>query len=237
MFESRISAGAMENIPFSKKSDANISSWSYDMEGHAKKCVRLNSYTKSQRHAWPSIQEEMGSVGELSKVCSQVVLTCLYWTCIGRPDYLWSVNKLARAVTKLTKVCDKRLARLISHIHQSHMWIQTILLCVKNSTTTPDRIVSRFWFCGRPWRLEVNMRRNSVHFRRSNICTNKLDMQETYFCFSQFYRSWNNFSGRRFTHGWDSRAWSLGFRHWGISFFTETNQQIQRSGVTGKLVV
>ena len=39
---------------------------------------------------------------------------------IGRPDILWSVNKLARAVTKWTKACDKRLARLISYIHHTY---------------------------------------------------------------------------------------------------------------------
>ena len=39
MFESRISAGAMKKLLVSEKSDANISSWSYDMEGHAKKRV------------------------------------------------------------------------------------------------------------------------------------------------------------------------------------------------------
>ena len=35
---------------------------------------------------------------------------------IGRPDILWSVNKLARSITKWTKACDKRLNRLISKI-------------------------------------------------------------------------------------------------------------------------
>ena len=43
MFESRIYAGAVENLPGTKakeKLDAEtISSWSYDMERHAKKCV------------------------------------------------------------------------------------------------------------------------------------------------------------------------------------------------------
>ena len=39
MFESKISSGAMANLPVSEKLDANISSWSNDMEGHAKKCV------------------------------------------------------------------------------------------------------------------------------------------------------------------------------------------------------
>ena len=55
-------------------------------------------------------EEEMGSVGELSEVCSQIVLKCLYLARIGRPDILWSVNKLARSSTKWTKACDKRLA-------------------------------------------------------------------------------------------------------------------------------
>ena len=36
MFESRNSAGALEKLPVSEKSDANISSRSFDMEGHAK---------------------------------------------------------------------------------------------------------------------------------------------------------------------------------------------------------
>ena len=31
-------------------------------------------------------EEEMKSVGELSKVCSQIVLKCLYLARIGRPD-------------------------------------------------------------------------------------------------------------------------------------------------------
>ena len=36
-FESRISAGGLEKLPFSQ--NIHISSWSYDMAGHAKKCV------------------------------------------------------------------------------------------------------------------------------------------------------------------------------------------------------
>ena len=96
MFESRISAGALEKLPVSEKSDANISSWSYDMEGHAKKCVEryceLVNKTTQQLHkvATPCIddhqfkEEELGSVGELSKVWSQIVLKCL------RSDTLWS---------------------------------------------------------------------------------------------------------------------------------------------------
>ena len=45
-------------------------------------------------------KEELDTVGELTKVCSQIVLKCLYLARMGRLDFLWSVNNLARAVTK-----------------------------------------------------------------------------------------------------------------------------------------
>ena len=93
MFESRISAGTEEKQPCSGKLDENISSWSYDMEGHAKKCVKrfceLANRTTQQLYnvATPCIDdhqfkdEEVGSVGELTKVCSQIVLKCM---CLAR---------------------------------------------------------------------------------------------------------------------------------------------------------
>ena len=46
-----------------------------------------------------------------------MVLKCLYLARIGRSDILWSVNELARSITKWTKACDKRLNRLITYIH------------------------------------------------------------------------------------------------------------------------
>ena len=64
-------------------------------------------------------EEDLESVGELSKVCSQIVLKCLYLARIGRPDILGSVNNFARSMTKWTKACDKRLSRLISYIHHT----------------------------------------------------------------------------------------------------------------------
>ena len=101
------------------------------MEGDAKKCVdrycELANRATQQLYkvSTPCIddhhfkEEELKSVGELSKVCSQIVLKCLYLARIGRLDILWSVNKLARSITKWTKACDKRLNRLISYIHHT----------------------------------------------------------------------------------------------------------------------
>ena len=103
--------------------------WSHDMEGHAKKCVErsceLANKTTQQLYnvSTPSLddhhfkEEELASVGELSKVCSQIVLKFLYLARIGRADILWSVTKLAQAVTKWTRACERRLARVISCIH------------------------------------------------------------------------------------------------------------------------
>ena len=120
MFESRISAGATEKLPCSE--NIRISSWSYDMEGHAKKCAEryceLANRTTQQLYkvSTPCIddhhfkEEELKSVGDLSQACSQIVLKYLYLARIGRPDILWSVNKLARSITKWTKAGDKRLS-------------------------------------------------------------------------------------------------------------------------------
>ena len=60
----------------------------------------------------------------LSNTCSQIILKCLYLARIGRPDILWSVNKLERSITKWTKACDKRLNRLISYIHHTSEYKQ-----------------------------------------------------------------------------------------------------------------
>ena len=77
MFESRISAGRVEKLPFLQ--NLRISSWSYDMVGHAKKCVEryceLANKTTQQLYkvSTPCIddhhfkeEEEKKSVGELS---------------------------------------------------------------------------------------------------------------------------------------------------------------------------
>ena len=97
------------------------------MEGNAKKCVEryceLSNKTTQQLYkvSTPCIddhhfkEEETKSVGELSQGMLSNCSESLYVACIGRPDILWSVNKLARSITKWTKACDKRQYRLISY--------------------------------------------------------------------------------------------------------------------------
>ena len=115
------------------------------MEGHAKKCVEryceLANKSTQQLYKVSTAciddhhfkEEETKSVGELSHVCSQIVLKCLYLARIGRRDILWSVNKLARSITKWTKACDKRLNRLISYIHHTCEYRQFVWVILLNN--------------------------------------------------------------------------------------------------------
>ena len=170
---------------------------------------------KSQRHAWMITIFKRRC---LLTNCSDMSV-CLVR--IGEdPIFVWSVNKLSRAVTKWRKSCDKRLARLISYIHHACR-IQATLFCDKHSTTMQIRIVSRLWFCRRLWRLQVNIGRNSVYSRKSNNCTNKLDVQETDLGLTQFNRSRAHISWCRFTHGWNTSSWSLGLGYWSLSSFSK----------------
>ena len=137
MFDSRLSAGATEKLPGWDKQHAKKGSiWSYDMKGHAKKCVerycesvnkkaeqlcKVSTLCLDDHHIK---KEELESVGELSEVCSQIVLKCLHFARIGRPDILWSVNKLARSATKWAQACDRRVARLSSYIHRTRDYHQ-----------------------------------------------------------------------------------------------------------------
>ena len=106
------------------------------MAGHAKQCVEryceLANKTTQQLYkvSTPCIddhhfkEEEMKSVGELPQACSQTVLKCLYVARIGRPDILWSVNKLARSITKWTKACDKTLESIDFIFHHTREYKQ-----------------------------------------------------------------------------------------------------------------
>ena len=76
MFESRISAGGLEKLPFSQNN--RISSWSYDMVGHAKKCVEryceLANKTTQQLYkvSTPCIDDHHFKEEE-TKICWRIV--------------------------------------------------------------------------------------------------------------------------------------------------------------------
>ena len=89
MFESRISAGATEKLPGRDKPRSKTSARSYDMEGHARKCVEryceLANKKTEQLLKVSSLclddhqikKEELENKGELPEVCSHIVFNKL----------------------------------------------------------------------------------------------------------------------------------------------------------------
>ena len=92
MFESRISAGAAEKLPGWEMLRAKTVAWSYDMEGHAQNCVERyceladKKVEQISKVSSPCLDDHQFKKEELdlSKVCSQIVLKCLYLARICR---------------------------------------------------------------------------------------------------------------------------------------------------------
>ena len=121
--------------------------------------------------------EELESLGELPKVCSQFVLKFLHLARLGRPDFVWSVHKLVRAVIKWTRACDRHLARLISYNHWTSDYRQ---YCHVGNTAKQCRL-GLFQDSGIAGDVEdsTSTSRNLLSFRKSIICSHTLDVQET----------------------------------------------------------
>ena len=151
MFESKISAGAKATRASRKPDAETISSWPYDMEGHAKKCVEkyceLANNTTQQLYIvatpcmddHPFQEEENESVRELSTVCSKIVLKCLYLARVGRPDILWSVKKLARAFPKWTNLVTRNVWNHIVSWQAGRLNNSTKYLLHASMTTTSKK--------------------------------------------------------------------------------------------------
>ena len=74
---------------------------------------RQSNYTRFPVLVWTTTKLKK-EVRSLLQYCIQNSCT---WHELVDLTHLWSVNKLARSVTKWTQACDRRLARLISYIH------------------------------------------------------------------------------------------------------------------------
>ena len=102
---------------------------------------RQSNCTKSQPFAWMTIKLQRKNLNQLEnyRECAHnFVLNCLYPGRIGRPHKPWSVNKLARSVTKWTQTCDRRWARSTSYIHHTSDYRQC---CHEGITAQHCRLV------------------------------------------------------------------------------------------------
>ena len=175
-------------------------------------------------------EEEMGSVWELSKVCSQIVLKCLYLARIGRPDILWSVNKLPRCSSKM----DSKLWQTFCAfdlLHSSYMWLQTVLLCGNTQHNNAVEDCFKILILREALKTQHQHQVDSYAFSEvKHLC------QSVGMCKKRTSVSHSSTEAEVISLDASLRMWSLGLSDWTISFLTKPNQQIQRSGVTGKPV-
>ena len=206
------------------KSRSKTSAWSYDLEGHAGKCVErycelANKNTDQLcKVSSPCLDdhqikhEELENKGELPEVCSHIVLKCLYLARIGRPDILWSVNKPARSVTKWTQACDRRLARLISNIHWTSDYRQ---YCNVGNAAQHCRLGS---FQDSDFAADLEDAKSTsggvlcIVGSRTFVPI-KLDVQEANVSVSQLHSVRDNIIGCWFAYVWSTCTRLVGFGH------------------------
>ena len=172
MLESRISSGATENYQDGKyltQRRLRATTWKDKLKNALSDTVnrqtrKCSSYTKSQVLAWMipnSRKKSLKHVGELSEENTQIILKCLYLARICRPDILWSVNKLVRAVTQWTQACYRRFGKN-DFIYPSRKWLPAMLRCGQHGSTLSIGFIPRLRFCWWRWRLKINFRVNHV---------------------------------------------------------------------------
>ena len=173
----------------------------------------------------PNQKEELENKGELSEVCSHIALKCLYLARIGRPDILWSVNKLARSVAEWTQACDRRLARLISYIHFTSDYRQ---YCHVGTAAQHGRLglFQDSVFSGDLEDSKSTSGGVLCIFGSRTIVPISWMCKKANISISQLYRIRDHLAGCWFEFGWFTFAGSMGFGYWSaenISRDTKTN--------------
>ena len=133
----RISAGGTEKLPFSE--NFRISSWSYDMEDHAKECVELyyelaNRTTQQlYKVSTPCIDGHHFKEEELKRrrIVTSILSNCSEMLIFGKNWTTWyfMVSEQTCTINHKMDQCVWQAPESIDILHSSYMWLQTVLLC------------------------------------------------------------------------------------------------------------
>ena len=150
-----------------------------------------------------------------------MVLNCFYLERIGGFDILWSVNKLARAVTKWTRACY-RLCSFDFLEFITQITVDNIVMWVIRQTIVD-------WYCCKTQTLLETLKiRNQP--RREFCVSSEVEhsfpyvwmcKKQTNFSLSQFNWIWSYLFGCLFAHGWYFRSRSKRCGDGSVAFFQE----------------
>ena len=189
------------------------------MEGHAKKCEERyfelsHKTTKSQHHALTTInsrKKKWDLLENCQKFAHRLFKTVYTWLVLVDLILCGPWTNFACAITKMDQSLWQTLITLVSYIHH----------------TCEFKQYCHVWNTAQQSRLELFQ---DSDYQVDSCAFSEVTVQETDFSFTQFYRSWNNLSRCRFTHGWNPSSWSLGFGFWSVSFspnqFNNTKGQV-----------
>ena len=145
-------------------------------------------------HWWPSFQRRRNEI-----CCTSIFSNCSKMFILDTNWKTWY-----SVVSEQTCPTDHKINQSMwpafgsfDLLHSTHEWIHLELSCGWYCTTVQMRTVSRLRFCGRSWGFKIHFWRNIVHFRKSYICSKKLDVWEANISFTQFNRIRNHLFGCR----------------------------------------
>ena len=191
MLESRLSSGAVEKLPYSEtlaQTDLHGPMIWKVMQRNAWndtanwRTEQFNSCTKSQRH----LKNKWDLLENWQKFAHKLFLNVHSWHVLEDPIFYGPWTNLHVLSPSGQKLVTKHWC----------VWSLTFFI--------------RLRFCRRSWGFEIYVRWNIVHVRKSHVRMNKLDVQGTDFSFTQFYRSWSNFSDASLRMDGILRSRSLG---------------------------
>ena len=164
-------------------------------------------------------EKENESVGELSTVCSQIVLKCLHFARVGRRDIFVVCKQTCSCGHELDKSLWQTFGAFdLLHYHTSEY--RQYCYLEKHSTTMQIKIVFKILILQETLKTQNQHQGSLVYVSEvKHFVSISWIVQETNLSFTQFYRSWSNLSLCRFTHGWDSPRsicgiWCLKYVQW-----------------------
>ena len=202
MFASRISAGAIEQLPGWEKPHAKTVAWSYDMEGHARKCVERycelankkveSSYTKFQVFAWMTINSNKKNLNQWENY-HKFAQNCFEMLGL-RTNRKTRHSVVGQQTCKRSHKMDSGMRQTmgkIDVIHSSHKWIPTTLSCGQHCSALSSGFIFKTQTLPATLKTRNQLLRESCVYSEAEH--HQLDVQETNVSTKQFYRIWNPF--------------------------------------------